>query len=261
MRPAARCRRRRFRWRPHTRGQAVVEFAIVLPVMVLLLVFAIDFGRVLFSWIEVMNAAREGAAYAITNPNDPAGIELRALQETNVQAQGGEGAPVVDVSCNRSDNGATVACSSAYTAGLGSTVTVTVSRDFTFFTPLVNGILPNFDIGATATGFYASPLNGVAPTPTPTPASTPTSTPTPGPTPTGTATPTPTASPTPVPTGQCTVPNFNNKKGSAALGLWTAAGFQAANMTNPVDSNKNIHGQSLGAGTSQLCATATIVLN
>jgi len=60
MRPAARCRRRRFRWRPHTRGQAVVEFAIVLPVMVLLLVFAIDFGRVLFSWIEVMNAAREG---------------------------------------------------------------------------------------------------------------------------------------------------------------------------------------------------------
>jgi hypothetical protein len=46
------------------RGQALVEFAIVLPVLALLLVMAMDFGRVYFGWISLTNAARVGANYA-----------------------------------------------------------------------------------------------------------------------------------------------------------------------------------------------------
>jgi Flp pilus assembly protein TadG len=53
-------------WRRNevSRGQALVEFAIVLPVIALLLVMALDFGRVYFGWISLNNAARVGANYA-----------------------------------------------------------------------------------------------------------------------------------------------------------------------------------------------------
>ena len=39
------------------RGQALVEMAIILPVLVLLLLLAVDFGRVFFGWIALNNAS------------------------------------------------------------------------------------------------------------------------------------------------------------------------------------------------------------
>jgi Flp pilus assembly protein TadG/beta-lactam-binding protein with PASTA domain len=50
-----------------TAGQALVEFAIILPVVVLLLVMAVDFGRVYFGWVSLTNAARVGANFAALN--------------------------------------------------------------------------------------------------------------------------------------------------------------------------------------------------
>lgn len=44
-------------------GQAMVEFAIVLPVLALLLVMAIDFGRVFFGWVALHNATRIAADF------------------------------------------------------------------------------------------------------------------------------------------------------------------------------------------------------
>lgn len=239
-----------------SRGQALVELALILPILLLILLAAIDFGRVLFSWIEVTNAAREGAAYAILNPTDLNGIRVRAVQETSVQSQRGEGTLDVTVACRDSATQAPVACSNAPVAGLGSQVTVDVARPFTFFTPLIGGFFPGFRLGASATGFFLSPVAGIAPVPTPTP--TPVPTPTPGPSPT----PTPVATPTPSPTpALCTVPNFVGQKGKSASGIWTGAGFAAGNLTNNVPGNSSINGQSLGSGTSQPCQTATIILN
>lgn len=43
------------------RGQGMVEFALILPLLVLLLVMAIDFGRVFFGWIALQNATRIAA--------------------------------------------------------------------------------------------------------------------------------------------------------------------------------------------------------
>lgn len=42
-------------------GQAVVEFALVLPIFLLLLFAAVEFGRAYFSLHLLTNAAREGA--------------------------------------------------------------------------------------------------------------------------------------------------------------------------------------------------------
>ncbi len=50
------------------RGQALVELALIAPVLSLLLVGAIDLGRVWQSQITIENAAREGAMEGMFKP-------------------------------------------------------------------------------------------------------------------------------------------------------------------------------------------------
>lgn len=61
------------------RGQALVEFAVVLPVLVLLLLGLMEFGRILHALLTVQNAAREGARLGITGATDGE-IEARVRQ-------------------------------------------------------------------------------------------------------------------------------------------------------------------------------------
>ena len=69
----------------------MVEFALVIPLFMLLLLMAVDFGRLFFSYVQINNAAREAAAYAATAPTDNTAILAKARLETNSQAQRGEG--------------------------------------------------------------------------------------------------------------------------------------------------------------------------
>jgi len=46
-------------------GQSLVEFALVLPVLLLILCAIIDFGWLYYNQITLNNAAREGARYAV----------------------------------------------------------------------------------------------------------------------------------------------------------------------------------------------------
>lgn len=50
-----------------TRGQAMVEFAMVAPMFFLLLFGIIEAGRFIFYYETLSNATREGARYAIVN--------------------------------------------------------------------------------------------------------------------------------------------------------------------------------------------------
>jgi len=49
---------------PKFRGQAIVEFALVLPLLVFLVVGLIEAGRAIFIYSSVTNASREAARYA-----------------------------------------------------------------------------------------------------------------------------------------------------------------------------------------------------
>ena len=143
------------------RGQAMVEFALLLPLVALFLVITVDFGRLYFSYIQITNAAREAAAFGAGQPTNGAGIQARALQETNAQRQRGETAVTLTSSC-ADQSGATIACSTA-TGGVGpgNTITVVITERFTFLTPLVNNFFGNnlvMSTSATATvrGYAAS---------------------------------------------------------------------------------------------------------
>jgi Flp pilus assembly protein TadG len=49
------------------RGQTLVEFAIVIPIFLLLAVVIFDFGRAVYYYNAIHNAAREGARYGAVN--------------------------------------------------------------------------------------------------------------------------------------------------------------------------------------------------
>lgn len=54
--------------RRNSRGQALVETAIIIPILLILLLGAIDFGRLFFGWTNLHQAVRIGANYAAAHP-------------------------------------------------------------------------------------------------------------------------------------------------------------------------------------------------
>jgi PKD repeat protein len=151
------------RVRSVSRGQSMVELALVLPLLVLMMLIAIDFGRIYFSYIQINNAAREGAKYAASAPSNTALITTAASRETNAQAQSGESALVLSPPVCKNAGGTVISCATATTGGSGpgNTVTVRVAESFSFLTPIINSFWGNnFQMTASATstiyGFVAS---------------------------------------------------------------------------------------------------------
>jgi hypothetical protein len=54
-----------------SRAQGLVEFAIVLPVMLMAIFILIEFARLFHAWIVIENGARQGVRYAVVNEYDP----------------------------------------------------------------------------------------------------------------------------------------------------------------------------------------------
>jgi Flp pilus assembly protein TadG len=106
-----------------------VELALVTPFLLLLLLGAIDLGRLFYAYIGIENAAREGAAFGAQAPTcwsappathacaSPGNVEYHARQE-----MGGNTGPVVAVLCATS-------CSSTSNT-VANTITVSVVEDF-----------------------------------------------------------------------------------------------------------------------------------
>lgn len=54
----------------HPRGQSLIEMALLLPLLLVLIIGALEFGRLFFTHIVITNAAREGAFYLSTHADD-----------------------------------------------------------------------------------------------------------------------------------------------------------------------------------------------
>lgn len=74
----------RWRWRAETkrarRGQAITEMALLTPFFMLILLGALDLGRVYIAQNRLNSAVKEAALLGLYQP-DPATIQARAFQE------------------------------------------------------------------------------------------------------------------------------------------------------------------------------------
>jgi Flp pilus assembly protein TadG len=206
--------RDRLRISRDSKGQALVELALIVPVLLLLFLATIDLGRFYYSQITVTNSAREGALQAGVDPTSYTPGVCDAVTSKVVCAAVAEArnsfvtvAPAdVNLTCSP-------ACAKAY----GNEATVTVTGHFTLLTPLISAFTGGQDITFQSTAksdvlevpvvVAATPLPTPAPTPTPDPGASPTPTPEPTPAPS----PTPTPPPCPPPFASFTY-TVNNKR-------------------------------------------------
>ncbi len=65
--------------RPATRGQTFAEFALPLPLLLLLMFGIVEFGRIFQAWVTIQNAARTAARYAITGQYDQTMFPLAGI--------------------------------------------------------------------------------------------------------------------------------------------------------------------------------------
>jgi Flp pilus assembly protein TadG len=203
-RPGARLRRH---IETRSRGQSLVELALILPVFMLFFAAILDLGRIASAQISVQNAAREGAFQAAQTPTDftsgapcPAdGLTNKIYCRIKLESSGGVtiASSDVHVDCNPVD------CS----AGIGNTVKVQVTGHFRLLTPLMSVFFGgNQNVAFTGSAVYNRETLPVSGLNTPAPTATPTPTPTPTATATG-ATPAPTTTATPTATTSCNLPS------------------------------------------------------
>src|SRR4051794_32379315 len=140
-------RLRRLRGRDRSRGQSLVEFALTLPVILLLTLIALDFGRVYLGYINLQNMARIASNYAANNPDawgatpnatDQARYKNQILADaaaTNCQLPQSGGTSVVPAPTFEDRN------ADGSSTTLGDSVQVRLSCTFTVITPGISAIL------------------------------------------------------------------------------------------------------------------------
>ena len=105
------------------KGQALVEFALLVPIFLILLFAIVDFGMGFYSWITVTNSAREGARI---------GAVLASEQDIIDRVFETAGLPNEDENLN-------VEVDKAYPEGQpGESVVVKVDYEYDLITPLAS---------------------------------------------------------------------------------------------------------------------------
>jgi Flp pilus assembly protein TadG len=137
------------------RGAAVAEFALSLPIAMLMLLGAADFGRVFVTATAASNAAQAGAQYGAqtkAHSADSAGISTVVMSDLENSAIGNEGFVVSSERHCECSGGATVDCDMGSCGpGTGKNVYVRVRVDTTFETLFdYPGIPPEIDIAREA---------------------------------------------------------------------------------------------------------------
>lgn len=106
------------------RGVAVAEFAVVAPVMVLLLLGTVDVANMLQTSIRLERAARAGAQFAVARSSDMEAIRSRVIAAWPELTSADVPLPVVTCECAA----AVVACGNSCPSGLMQILSVTANR-------------------------------------------------------------------------------------------------------------------------------------
>jgi Flp pilus assembly protein TadG len=117
------------RKRAGERGQGLVEFALVLPILLLLVLGIMDFGYFLFQMNAVSGAAREGVRVAAVTAPDAAAVTAAV---TNLLTAANMQNPVVTIAGPNAASEVSVTVQATYNSitgglvpGIGTTVVLT----------------------------------------------------------------------------------------------------------------------------------------
>lgn len=110
-------------------GQALVEFAMVLPILVLLVVGMMQFGLLFHEYLLVNHAAREGARVATLG-----GSDAEIVAAVNTAAASASNTTIVPSARVR-----------------GAQVTITVTKQVALITPLFNALFPQNPVPVSGT--------------------------------------------------------------------------------------------------------------
>jgi Flp pilus assembly protein TadG len=122
----------------------MIEAAMTLPLLLLVCVGIIEFGRLYQTWQVMTNAAREGARIAVLPSLPSGGVDARVRQY--LQSGGLNSDSTVGVSTTPM----TVSLGTGGTAS-GSTVTVTYPFTFMALQPIARLVVPGATAGAPIT--------------------------------------------------------------------------------------------------------------
>jgi Flp pilus assembly protein TadG len=128
-------------------GQALAEFALVIPIILLAFMGIFDLGRMIFAYNNISNAAREGARTAIVNQNQAA-IEAEARIGTTGLAPSDVNVPV-----------RVITCTPVTPVRIGCLISVRVDYTWRPLTPIIGNIVGPITLSATT----AMPIEHVAP--------------------------------------------------------------------------------------------------
>lgn len=125
---------RLYKFKNNENGQTLVEFALILPILLLLVMGIIQFGIIFSAQIGITNAAREGARAAAV------GYSVSEVQNTVSNTVGSHISFNLDLESTDVD----------YPTSIGEDVTVTVVGEVELIVPIPDVFVPGGSIGLTA---------------------------------------------------------------------------------------------------------------
>ena len=122
-------------------GQGLVEFALILPVLLLLILGIIEFGYAFTVYTGMFNAAREGARYGVVNPSDVPGITSRVTSKISI----GDAA-AVDIRVSYDGGPGTTVFTDTGRIQIGDRVLIHLTYDLPTLTPVIQPIIRTLHI-------------------------------------------------------------------------------------------------------------------
>ncbi len=139
----------RIRDRRRSRGQSLVEFALVVPILLLVFAAAADLGRAFYAYVAIENGVKEGAFFGSRAPlctddaaagcTNPRNVEWRVQNELE-SLRNPDGTQLIPtVECLDQASGA--AHANMTDCAAGDMYVVTLTYPFKFLTPILGDIL------------------------------------------------------------------------------------------------------------------------
>lgn len=111
----------------NNKGQAMVETVLVLPVLLLILIGILDFGRIFYTRVALENSARNAARIGIITNSD-AEINQTVLETTSDLDSSSLVISILPIESVRHS---------------GEALTVSISYDVPIYTPLMSNVIGN----------------------------------------------------------------------------------------------------------------------